>query len=74
MAEKHKGDAPRGREAWWVRHQHHEVSVHSGERPDTKTEPGERLAVAFGPFRSREDAQKRADKIKERTTAHRAGR
>lgn len=55
-------------EKWWVVQHHDEMSVvQSAQRPDTKVEDGERMKVAHGPFVTRDEAEKTAQSLTERT-------
>ena len=57
------------RESWWVVHQHHQVDVvKTNEQPSSEVRTGERMKKVYGPFRSQQAAQDRADDIYSRTT------
>lgn len=56
-----------GKKAWVVQH-HDEISVvESADRPDTSVEEGERLKSVFGPFASKDAAEKYRTNMNVRT-------
>lgn len=53
---------------WWVVQQHDVFNVvEAADRPSLEVNDGERLKTVYGPFKAREDAQKRADDTYYRT-------
>lgn len=66
-----KKDTPKHGARWWILHRHHDLELKQSEtRPEFKTEQGQRQGRVLGPFRSEEEAQKKLDSVKSRTTRH----
>jgi len=74
VAEKSRGPTEARHAMYWVMHQHDDVTViESRERPSSDPVEGERRIHVRGPFKTREDAERAADKIHARTFAHLRG-
>lgn len=73
--DKEKRPVSRPAKRFWLVQQHDEFTItESSERPETTVEPGERMKRAFGPFATKDQAQKRKEHLEPRTLKVKNGR